>query len=238
MLGASVGRRRSLGAPLRARRGTERESADVPRKNGAVLGICRHYSSVQNANERKNMKTLKRCLTMLLLLAVGSLVGCSRTSKLSPDVSDSIRKSLDQAGLKAVSVTQDRDKGVVTLSGNVAADADKAQAESIATSIATGQVVSNQIAVIPPGGESAAKAVNSDLDAGIEKNLDAALIQNKLHKGVTYAVKNGVVTLTGEVSSQAKRAQVEQVASTVPNVLQVVNEMQVKDQKASSGPTP
>ena len=177
-------------------------------------------------------------MMVLVLLAVGSMIVCSRTTKLSPDASDGIRKSLDQAGLKAVSVTQDRDKGVVTLSGNVAADADKAQAESIATSIATGQVVSNQIAVVPPGAEAAAKAVNSDLDGGIEKNLDAALIQNKLHRDVTYAVKNGVVTLTGEVGSQAKRAQVEQVASTVPNVLQVVNEMQVKDQKASSGPTP
>jgi len=183
------------------------------------------------------MKTLKRCLTMLTLLAIGSLVGCSRTSKLSPGVSDIIRKSLDQAGLKAVSVTQDRDKGVVTLSGSVASDADKAQAESIATSIATGQVVSNQIAVVPPGAEVEAKAVNSDLDAGIEKNLDAALIQNKLHKGVKYDVKNGVVTLTGEVSSQSKRAQVEKVASTVPNVQQVVNELQVKDQKATSTPT-
>ena len=230
---AEVTGRSVEGAP-RYREGERRRAGE----NAAVLGICRHYSSVENADERKTMKTLKRCLTMFTLLAIGSLVGCSRTSKLSPDVSDSIRKSLDQAGLKAVSVTQDRDKGVVTLSGNVAADADKAQAESIATSIATGQVVSNQIAVVPPGGESAAKAVNSDLDGGIEKNLDAALIQNKLHKGVTYDVKSGVVTLTGEVSSQSKRAQVEQVASTVPNVQQVVNELQVKDQKASSGPTP
>jgi osmotically-inducible protein OsmY len=97
--------------------------------------------------------------------------------------------------------------------------------------------VSNQIAVVPPGGEGAAKTVNSDLDAGIEKNLDAALIQNKCHKGVTYDVKSGVVTLTGEVSSQSKRAQVEKVASTVPNVQQVVNELQVKDQKATSTPT-
>jgi osmotically-inducible protein OsmY len=124
----------------------------------------------------------------------------------------------------------------VTLSGNVAADADKAQAESIATSIATGQIVSNQIAVVPPGAESQAKAVNSDLDAGIEKNLDAALIQNKLHNGVKYNVKSGVVTLTGEVNSESKRARVEQVASTVPNVRQVVNELQVKDQKATTTP--
>jgi osmotically-inducible protein OsmY len=161
-------------------------------------------------------------------------VGCSGTARQSPDVSDSIRKSLDQAGLKDVSVSQDRDKGVVTLGEQVAADADKSQAESIAKSIATGQVVANQIAVIPPGVESEAKAVNSDLDKGIEKNLDAALIQNRLQKSVKYDVKNGVVTLTGEVNSQSKRALADRIASAVPNVKQVVNDVQIKDQKASS----
>jgi osmotically-inducible protein OsmY len=94
--------------------------------------------------------------------------------------------------------------------------------------------VSNQIGVIPPAAESEAKTVNSDLDKGIEENLDAALIQNRLKKGVKYDVKNGVVTLTGEVHSQAKRAQVEKVASAVPNVQQVVNELQVNNQKATS----
>ena len=94
----------------------------------AALGICRDDSRVENADERNNMKTLKQCLAMLMLLAVGSLVGCSGASKQSPDVSDNIRKSLDQAGLKSVSVTQDRDKGVVTLSGNVASDGDEAGA--------------------------------------------------------------------------------------------------------------
>jgi len=94
--------------------------------------------------------------------------------------------------------------------------------------------VADQIAVLPQGGESQAKAVNSDLDKGIESNLDAALIQAKLHKSVSYSVKNNVVTLTGEVNSEAKRAQAEQVATAVPNVQQVVNELQVKEQKATS----
>ncbi|MGD0438375.1 MAG: BON domain-containing protein, partial [Bryobacteraceae bacterium] len=142
--------------------------------------------------------------------------------------------SLDQAGLKAVSVTQDREKGVVTLSGNVAADADKSNAESIAKSVAGAEVVSNQIAVIPPGAASDAKKMNSDLDKGIEGNLDAALIQGRLHESVKYAVKNEVVTLTGDVDSQSKRAQAQDVAAAVPNVQQVVNELQVKEQKASS----
>ena len=178
-----------------------------------------------------NLKTLHLCAA---LLAAGILVGCSQTSTKSPDVTAGIRTSLDQAGLKDVSVSQDREKGVVTLNGHVASDGDKAQAQSIATSMAGGQVVANQIAVIPPGGESAAKAMNSDLDDGIGKNLDAALILNKLHKSVKYDVKNRVVTLTGEVVSQSARRQAENVASSVPNVGQVVNELQVKNQKATS----
>src|SRR5512140_1971979 len=118
------------------------------------------------------MKTLKLCLSLLALLVVVSLVGCSG-ARQSPDVADGIRKSLDQAGLKDVSVSQDRDKGVVTLGGHVAADAAKSQAESIARSIAAGQFVANEIAVLPVGLESDAKTVNSDLDKAIEKNLDA-----------------------------------------------------------------
>lgn len=180
------------------------------------------------------MKTIKWFCTVLALLLVGALVGCSAGSAKSPEVSDNIRKALDQAGLKSISVTQDRDKGVVTLTGNVVNDSDKTQAESIAKSIATGQVVADQIAVIPVGTERDAKTVNSDLDQGIKNNLDAALIQDRLVKGVSYDVKSGVVTLNGEVNSEAKRAQVETVASAVPNVRQVVNELQIRDQKATS----
>jgi osmotically-inducible protein OsmY len=180
------------------------------------------------------MKMLKPCLSILAVALVGSLVGCSTTTTKAADVTDSVRASLDQAGFKDVTAIQDRDKGVVTLGGHVAADADKAQAETIAKSIAGPQVVSNQIAVIPPGAESDARTVNKDLDKGIESNLDAALITEKLHDNVKYAVKNHVVTLSGDVNSQAKRTRAAQVASAVPNVQQVVNEMQVKGQKATS----
>src|SRR5580658_8385778 len=180
------------------------------------------------------MKTLKPCLSVLAVVVIGTLAGCATRTTRTAAISDGIRTSLDQAGLKDVSVSQDRDKGVVTLGGHVAADADKSQAESVAKAIAAGEVVADQIAVMPPGGESAAQAMNSDLDTGIEKNLDAALIQNGLHKDVKYEVKNGVVTLTGEVSSRSVRAQAEQLASSVPNVKQVVNELQTRSEKATS----
>ncbi|MGA7412792.1 MAG: BON domain-containing protein [Bryobacteraceae bacterium] len=76
--------------------------------------------------------------------------------------------------------------------------------------------------------------MNADLDKGIEGNLDAALIQSKIVANVKYSVKNRVVTLTGDVDSEGKRAQSQQIASSVPNVDQVVNELQVKGQKATS----
>jgi hyperosmotically inducible protein len=179
------------------------------------------------------MKTLTHWSTLLTMFALGIIAGCSQSNK-SQDVSGTVRQSLDQANLKSVSVNQDRDKGVVTLGGHVAADADRAQAESIAKSVAGGQVVADQIAVLPLGAESDARAMNSDLDKGIEQNLDAALIQNKMHRSVKYAVKNHVVTLTGEVDSEAGRQEAGSVAASVPNVEQVVNELQVKNQKATS----
>jgi len=168
------------------------------------------------------------------MVVIGTLVGCATAPVKSADISGSLRTSLDQAGFKDVSASQDRDKGVVTLGGHVPSEGAKFQAESIAKSLAGTQVVANQIAVLPPGVESVAKEVYSDLDKGIESNLDAALILEQLHENVKYAVKNRVVTLTGDVDTQSKRARAQDIALAVVNVHQVVNELQVKGQKATS----
>jgi hyperosmotically inducible protein len=180
------------------------------------------------------MRSLRLFCSISTVLIIGSMTACSDTPTKSPDVTGNIRQSLDQAGLKDVSVSQDRDKGVVTLTGDTTSDADKAQAELIAKTYAGTQVVSDQIAVRPPGDESIAKKVDADLDKGIENNFEAVLAQHKLDSAVKYDVKNGVITLNGKVNSQSKRAWVEKLATEVPNVRQVVNELQVKDQKASS----
>jgi osmotically-inducible protein OsmY len=168
------------------------------------------------------------------ILALCSLSACTRSADKAPDVSNAVRRSLDQAGLQDVSVHQDRDKGVVTLGGHVPTDDAKGQAESIAKTMAGGQVVANQVAVIPPGAESDAKTINSDLDKGIDKNLHAALVGNQLDSQVRYDVKNGVVVLKGDVDSQSRRAEIAKLAAGVPNVHQVVNELQIKGQKATS----
>ncbi len=168
-------------------------------------------------------------------IALGTtLVACGDNPPKSPDVTDSIRQALNNAGLKDISVSQDRDKGVVTLGGHVTDEAGKTQAESLAKSLAAGEVVANQITVTPVGAERDAKAIDADLDKAIEKNLDAALLSNRLNKPVKFKVKGGVVTLTGDVASEATRTQVADIAGGVPNVSQVVNELQVKNQKATS----
>jgi hyperosmotically inducible periplasmic protein len=180
------------------------------------------------------MNTVNIGLTFTVMMAALGLVACSGNSNKSPDVSDNIQKTLKQQNLKNISVNDDRDRGVVTLTGSVASSDQKGQAESIAKSMSAGQVVADEIAVLPPDNVHEAKTVQSDLDKGIDQNVDAALIQNGVNNGVKHKVKNGVVTLEGNVNSPSARQQAQNVAAAVPNVQQVINDLQVKNQKATA----
>ena len=174
-----------------------------------------------------------RGIAATILFSTILTVGCSTAPK-SPPVADNIRKSLNQAGLKDVSVSQDRDKGVVTLGGNVQTDADKANAANIAKSLAGSDVVANEISILPAKDDGASKTMYADLDKGIGNNLDAALVSAGYKHGITHKVKEGVVTLNGTVDNENQRAQIEDAARKVPNVQQVVNEIQTRHQRATS----
>jgi hypothetical protein len=67
-------------------------------------------------------------------------------------------------------------------------------AHILAEAQATRKVTSARQAAVFP-------LVSVDRTKGIEKNLDAALIQNKMHDNAKYNVKNAVVTLPGGVIS-------------------------------------
>ncbi len=174
-----------------------------------------------------------RIVSTTALLATGLLGGCSATPK-NPAVAGTIRESLDRAGLKQVTIAQDRDKGVVTLGGRVTTDADKATAAQIAQSLATDEVVANQVAVLPLNDAGPTKTMYADLDKGIDNNLDAALISGGFNTGIGHSAKNGVVTLTGTVDTEGQRMQLETIARHVPNTQQVVNEVQTRHHKATS----
>jgi len=172
--------------------------------------------------------------TLIALSFAAVLAGCASDPPEAPDVTESLRQSLNQAGLTDVSIAQDRDRGVVTLSGEVAAEADKARAETLAKAVAGTQVVANQVSVRPPGIESEAARAEEALDDAIEASLEAALVQRKLDSQINQSVTAGVVTLTGEVNAQALRGDVEKMTAAMPNVKQVVNEIQVTNQRATS----
>ena len=86
---------------------------------------------------------ISRWLTLASLMLV---LGCAQRNT-SADVKGDVEQALNQAGLKSVNVSQDRDKGVITLTGDVLTEAEKQRAEEIAKSMARSSVVANEIGV-------------------------------------------------------------------------------------------
>ena len=109
---------------------------------------------------------------------------------------------------------------------------DKDRAEELAKTTAGGFVISDEIGVRPQGDESSAKKIDSNVDTGIEKDFKAVIIANRMEKQhIRFDAKNGVLTLKGNVDNSDQRAQAEKLAAGVPNVQQVVNELDVKGSK-------
>ncbi len=169
--------------------------------------------------------TLLTVTAISLFLMIGT--GCSKQQTVS--YKDSVKTALEQADLKDVSVSEDVDRNTITLSGTLHSDDSKQRAGDIAKASAGGRVVVNEVSVQPVGMESESKAVASNLDDGIEKNYKAALIAKGLDKEhIRFDAKNGVLTLKGNVATTTERRQAEQLAQAVPNVQQVLNEIDVK----------
>jgi len=173
-----------------------------------------------------------RVLAALAIFGLMFTVACSQQKANTPDVSGQIKDSLKANNLGDVNVKEDKDKGVVTLSGDVKSEQEKNQAEDIAKQNAGGLIVANEIGVRPQGAEGEANKVDQNLDKGIEDNYRAALTSNGLdNQHIHFDSKNGVVTLTGDVDTTAQRTEAEKMAAQIPNVSQVVNELKVKGAK-------
>jgi hyperosmotically inducible protein len=170
-----------------------------------------------------------KAITATLVLFFLTLVVACNEKKVTNLDPDTVKAAENQAGYSDVSVGVDKEKGVVALTGKVPSQADKDRAAQVAQGIAGNLVVSNQISIEPPGVESRARDIESNVDDSIEKNFKAVLLANRWEKDdISYKAKNGVLTLKGKVPSQQERQAIEKTAATVPNVTQVVNELDVK----------
>jgi osmotically-inducible protein OsmY len=171
------------------------------------------------------MKTL--LLPFLALTLVLSTVSCTQRAK-NVSYKDGVKKALEQADYKDVTVDEDSNKNTITLGGKLHSENAKQQASEVAQSASGGRTIVNQISVEPVGVESEARKIESNTDDAIEKNYKAQLIAKGLDKqDIRFDAKNGVLTLKGSVKDVRQREVAEQVASSVPNVAQVVNQIEV-----------
>jgi len=181
--------------------------------------------------------TNTRCRILFSSVAVlaGAMVVAGCNKPVHPDEKSAVTDSLKNNNLSAVSVWQDRDKGVMTLKGNLDSQELKSQAETIAKQAAPDYTVADEIGVRPPGA-SEAGSVASNLDSAIEDNFKAMI---KAHaslndQSVSASAKNGTLVLKGSVKTARQKKEAEDLAKKVPNVQQVVNEIEVNPGKHST----
>ena len=201
---------------------------------GDLLGIaerCGFPAMVPNSIKGRPMKTNVYSRTGVLLMLVtvfGIGIGCNSKSN-TIRYKDSVKTALEQADLRDVSVSEDTSKNTITLTGTLHTDDAKTRAGEIAQSNAGMRIVANEISVEPVGNEAQARRVESGLDDGIESNFKAGLISKGLDKeDIKFSAKNGVLTLTGSVKTPNERREAQLLAQNMPNVSQVVNQLEVR----------
>jgi hyperosmotically inducible periplasmic protein len=153
-----------------------------------------------------------------------SLTGCERRSATDATVTTSVKNKLAaDPTTSAARINVDTSNGVVTLSGAVPTAAEKAEAERIARNTQGVTQVVNNITV--ERGESANGGTLSD--AAILTSIKSQLVANGII-GTNVDVKNGEVTITGEVDNAQEKSKAELIARQASGVKSVKNQLTIK----------
>ncbi len=169
----------------------------------------------------------------VLLVSSLAFSGCSPSGH--PDDKMAVYNALGQHNLRSVTVSQDRAAGTITLSGIVGSNENKQTADQLAQQAAPGYSIVNKIQVQNAGLVSAIKDAQKDvkLDSAIEKHYKATLAAHKDLKGIHYSAYNRTLTLKGSVKTYKLRQEAQDLANKVPDVQQVINEIQINGGKPS-----
>ena len=162
---------------------------------------------------------MKRSPSLFLVLSLILFVaGCKPSDEqISTAVAEALKAN---PSLSVVSATVK--DGVVTLTGEVDDDALKSSAESLAAAVKGVKSVDNSLTVKPQGPtpEELARAADDALLAKVNENFGTYKVQ-----GITAAVKDSVVTLTGDVKranlQNAMKSAMESGAKKVENQLTI-----------------
>lgn len=172
---------------------------------------------------KRSLLLVASCMTLLMSVAAWAQFGHSNSE------ADAVRNALKQADLKDVSVSDDADKNTITLGGTVHSEDAKHRAEEVARSAVGNRQIANEISVEPLGHESQARTVESKRDDAIEDDYKAELVARNMDGlSIHSKAKNGVLVLSGSVKNDGERQEAYELAKRVPNVKQIVNQLEVR----------
>jgi hyperosmotically inducible protein len=179
---------------------------------------------------------MKRIYPLGLLLAASTLLIASAPLQAS-DTDDRIESSAKKSyifktELKNDSIKTESKNGAVTLTGTVAASSHKSLAQDTVESLPGVTSVDNQLKV---KGESPAEHSDGWLSTKVKTTL--LFHRNVSASGTDVYVKDGIVSLRGEASSEAQKELTAEYARDVEGVKDVKNEMTIAKTPAKPGET-
>src|SRR5262245_38774481 len=144
--------------------------------------------------------------------------------------------------ISAYEIAVDTKDGVVTLTGQVPSEIDRELAASVAQDTTGVKQVNNQIRVEPGLKPSEASVRESSRVADLEilADLRERITASAFLSGneIQVNVKDRIVTLTGRVQTPQQKAGAEQLARSLPNVANVINQLNVASPAAAQADTP
>jgi hyperosmotically inducible protein len=169
--------------------------------------------------EKTEMRILLIALAALVLLAS---VSCERGNITDSAITANVKSKLAlDPETNSLKIKVDTDGGVVTLSGAVSSPIEKAQADQIARNTEGVTRVINNITIAPNStGENGAGVSAEDLI--ILSKIRARYVAEGI-VGANVEVKDGVVTLKGNVENPQSKVRAESIARSTSGVKNVNN---------------
>lgn len=170
-----------------------------------------------------------------LLGIVSLVVAMAACAQTDPGVTTAVKAKLAADDtVKAYKIDVDTKDGVVTLGGTVDTAEAKSRAVEVARTTKGVTSVVDQLSVSPPA--VATSGVTEALtDTGITTAVKTKLLADPASSGLKIHVDttNGVVTLTGTVSTDDEKARAEAVTKETSGVSSVVNSLTVEPKKTN-----
>jgi osmotically-inducible protein OsmY len=179
---------------------------------------------------------MKVTYTLALVVAAATLLGSSaplRASQTDDRIESSFKRSfVYKTYLKDENIKISSKDGVVTLAGSVANETHKPMAQDTAEALPGVKSVDNRIEVT---GDRPAE----HSDTWLSMKVKGALLfhRNVNASGTDVSVKDGIVNLRGEASSQAQKDLTTEFAKDIEGVKDVKNEMTVAQAPAKPDQT-